>query len=348
MRRAVQLAALGKGIVAPNPMVGCVIWHPTEGLIGEGWHQKFGGAHAEVNAISNVQNQELLKESTLYVTLEPCSHFGKTPPCADLILSKGIPKVVVACTDPNPLVSGRGLEKLQKAGVNVEVGLLEKEAWELNRHFMVSQIRKRPFITLKWAQTADGFIAREDGSSKWISSAQSRMWVHKWRAEHQAILVGKNTLLSDNPELTVRDWIGPNPIRMVIDRNNSLPAGLKVLDGQHETWVFNSKIGLEKPGLKMVQLQNPENPLPEFLEYLWQAGIHSLFVEGGIIVLQQFIDQGFWDEAMIFTSNQNWGKGIKGPVLQNPEHVQTSPVGGDLVVRNLNPTSPIRKGFQSN
>lgn len=311
MQRALQLAALGQGHVAPNPMVGCVIHHPTQGIIGEGWHQKYGEAHAEVNAIHSVENQDLLKESTLYVTLEPCSHFGKTPPCADLIVEKKIQEVVVACLDPNPLVAGGGVEKLKAAGVNVETGLLEKEAKALNKKFFVTQLLKRPFITLKWAQTADGFVARPDGSSKWISSAESRMWVHRWRAEHEAILVGKGTLLKDDPQLTVRDWMGPNPVRIVLDRKGDLPKSLKVFDPEAETKVFTD--------------------LDAFIDS-WQMGFpQSLFVEGGAVILQEFIDRGLWDEALVFQSADCWKEGLKGPVFHSYSVKSIRQIGSDCL-----------------
>lgn len=320
MHRALQLARLGKGFVAPNPMVGCLIHHPHEGIIGEGWHRQFGDAHAEVNAIRSVSNQALLTESTLYVTLEPCSHFGKTPPCADLIIEKGIPHVVVACQDPNPLVAGKGILKLKEAGIKVDLGLLEADAWVLNKHFMVNQLANRPFITLKWAQTEDGYIARTDGSSKWISSAESRMWVHKWRSEHQAILAGKGTLLTDNPQLTVRNWTGPNPIRLVADRHHSISKNLNVFDAEAETIVF------------------PD--LDTLTDFGKDGYPHSLFVEGGRTTIQYFIDRNLWDIALVFIGPMAWGKGLPAPVL--PPHIASTEtrLGPDRLLRFNAPFSP--------
>jgi diaminohydroxyphosphoribosylaminopyrimidine deaminase / 5-amino-6-(5-phosphoribosylamino)uracil reductase len=222
MQRAIQLAKLGLGNVAPNPMVGAVIVY-NDIIIGEGYHQKYGEAHAEVNAINSVKNKELLNESTIYVSLEPCSHYGKTPPCANLIVENGIKKVVIGCSDPNPLVAGNGIKILIEAQIEVIDNVLEKECIELNKRFFTYINKNRPFIILKWAQTANGFIARENFDSKWISCEESRMWVHKWRAEEAAILVGKNTAKYDNPSLTVRDWNGKNPLRVVLDYHLELP-----------------------------------------------------------------------------------------------------------------------------
>jgi diaminohydroxyphosphoribosylaminopyrimidine deaminase/5-amino-6-(5-phosphoribosylamino)uracil reductase len=315
MRRALQLAKLGQGNVAPNPMVGCVIVHPVHGIIGEGFHRKFGQAHAEVNAIQEVENQEWLSQSTLYVTLEPCSHFGKTPPCADLIIEKGIAEVVICNPDPHPLVAGKGIQKLQNAGVKVSVGLLEETGTALNRFFFQSIQKKRPFITLKWAQTRDGFIARKDGSSKWISSPESRQMVHKMRAEHQAIWVGKNTLLLDNPQLTVRDWTGPNPIRLVTDRELTLPQNLAVFeDSSAPTWIFNQKKNETYGHMLWISLPFAQ-PLEEMMDYLFQKGVHSVFIEGGSQLIENLLSKNLWDEANVFTGQSDFGYGLQAPVI---------------------------------
>jgi len=332
MQRALQLARLGEGNVAPNPLVGCVIVHPEKGIIGEGYHQKYGGPHAEVNAIASVSDSNLLKQSIIYVTLEPCSHFGKTPPCADLIIEKGFQQVVVCNADPNPLVSGQGFKKLRAAGIKVQTGLLEAEGLALNRKFFTAQIQKRPFVTLKWAQTADGFIARKDGSSKWISSSGSRQLVHKWRAEHQAILVGRNTLKIDNPTLTVRDWTGPNPIRIVVDPNLSLPQDLLVFtDSSAQTWVFNSVRSDALGHIRNVRVADGNFAIQNLLHLLWNEGIHALFVEGGSSVLNQFIESDLWDEAFVFESHHTFESGIPCPDLTNHVLVSSSSLGPDLI-----------------
>jgi len=239
MQRALELALRGKRAVAPNPMVGAVIVHEGQ-IIGEGWHQNYGGPHAEVYAIEAVKNPELLSESTMYVSLEPCAHHGKTPPCADLLCQVGIKRVVIAMQDPFSLVAGKGIQKLQERGIQVEVGLLDAEAKGLNKRFLKAHTAKRPFIVLKWAQTADGFIARADGSSRWITGPLSRQLVHKIRAEEQAIMVGTNTALCDNPTLTVRDWTGMHPTRVVLDRLQRLPEYLNIFNAEAPTLYYTT------------------------------------------------------------------------------------------------------------
>jgi len=331
MRRCLQLARLGCAKVAPNPMVGCVLVHPRKGIIGEGWHQQYGGAHAEVNAINTVADKTLLQEATAFVNLEPCSHFGKTPPCADLIIEKGIPEVIICNTDPNPLVSGRGIKKLQEAGVNVEWGLLENEGLELNRFFFTAQKKSRPFVTLKWAQTQDSCIARDDGSSKWISSPQSRLQVHKMRAKHQAIMAGRNTLRTDNPSLNVRNWIGRQPIRIICDPNLSLSQELKIFtDENSPTWVFNNIKESEFEHLRFIQVQDSDS-LELVLEFLWKAGIHSIFVEGGTQLLNQFIQKDLWDEALVFSGPIHFQSGLKAPQTENFNLNKQGFCGPDLV-----------------
>ena len=334
MARALFLAQMGLGKVAPNPLVGCVIVHPDLGIIGEGYHQNFGGSHAEVHAIQSIKDVDLLKDSSLYVTLEPCCHFGKTPPCADLIIKMGIPKVFICNADPNPLVAGEGIKKLKQAGIEVQTGILEKEGLDLNRHFFYFQKNKRPFITLKWAQTSDGFIARADGSSKWISGPESRQLVHKWRAEHQAIWVGKNTLLIDNPCLTVREWKGKNPIRIVLDPNLELSRDLTIFtDPTAETWVFNQLIESTEGHLKFILLNTEIDFLEAILDYLYKENIPSLFVEGGSKLINSFISSGKWNAAYIFTGSSKFETGIPTPLITNGNLAQVNKIGVDLLER---------------
>jgi len=338
IRRTFQLALLGIGKVAPNPLVGCVIVHPQEGIIGEGWHAFFGGPHAEVNAVLSVSKKELLPGCTAYVNLETCSHFGKTPPCADLLVQHGIKNVVVCNLDPNPLVAGKGIEKLEKNGCSVKTGVLEKEGRYLNRFFFTSQEKGRPFITLKWAQTQDGFIARNDGSSKWISSPLSRLWVHKMRSEHQSILAGTNTLLMDNPSLNVRGWKGQNPIRLVLDRNLKLPGHLNVFsDGLSDTWIFNSVKQETHFQNRYILFPNPST-LPELFSFLWKEGIGSVFVEGGSALINAFMEANLWDEAVVFTSIQAFEAGLEAPKIQNARLQSVETVGVDVCRLYSGPT----------
>jgi diaminohydroxyphosphoribosylaminopyrimidine deaminase/5-amino-6-(5-phosphoribosylamino)uracil reductase len=313
MHRAFDLATLGAGRVSPNPMVGCVIVHENK-IIGEGWHQQFGQAHAEVNAINSVANKSLIKESTIYVSLEPCSHFGKTPPCADLIIRMQAKRVVISNVDTNPLVGGNGIKKLLGAKIEVKTGVLEKEGRELNKRFFTSIEKQRPFIILKWAQTADGFIARENFDSKWISSEVSRKLVHKWRSEEDAILVGTNTARYDNPKLNIRLWSGLDPIRIVIDKKLTLEKSLHLFDQSQPTICYNLETDEGQPNLEYVKLDS-NNFLSELVRDLHQRKIQSVIVEGGATTLQGFIDSQLWDEARIFTSPSSFQTGIKAPII---------------------------------
>ncbi len=312
MQRALELAERGKGQVRPNPLVGCVIVH-NEKIIGEGYHQQYGGPHAEVHALASVVKPALLPYSTVYVSLEPCSHRGKTPPCANLLIEKGIKSVVVATLDPNPLVAGKGVQLLQDAGIEVAVGLLEQEARWQNRRFFCQQEKYRPYLILKWAQTQDGFLARENFDSKWISGTQSRQLVHQWRGEEQAILVGKNTALHDNPRLDVREWTGSNPIRIVLDSKLELPANLQVFDQQIPTLCYNTLKNETLPNLEWVKL--PELSLEALLSDLQRRNIQSVLIEGGSHILQQFLAAGLWDEARVFTSPITFEHGIAAPTF---------------------------------
>jgi diaminohydroxyphosphoribosylaminopyrimidine deaminase/5-amino-6-(5-phosphoribosylamino)uracil reductase len=330
MRRALELAALGRGTVSPNPMVGCVIVHRGR-IIGEGWHRKYGGPHAEVNAVADVADKSLLPESTTYVTLEPCSHFGKTPPCADLLIAHQVRRVVVCNIDSNPLVGGKGIEELKAAGIEVETGLLEGEGKVLNRRFFTTIEKNRPYVILKWAETADSFIAREDFSSKWISNAEARRFVHRWRAEEDAVLVGTGTALHDNPRLNVRDWTGDDPVRIVIDRFLRLPPGLHLFDQTQTTLCYNLLEDEAREYVQFIRLENPEEFLPDMLADMHRRRIGSVIVEGGAAVLQAFIDARLWDEARVFRSPVTFGRGIAAPRLKDAGPAGKHEIGDNLL-----------------
>ena len=312
MHRALELAELGRGAVSPNPMVGCVIVHQDK-IIGEGYHIKYGEPHAEVNAVNSVEKPDLLSESTVYVTLEPCAHHGKTPPCADLLVSKKVKKVVVACRDPFDQVDGKGIERLEAAGIETEVGILEEEAKRLNIRFFTSVKEKRPYVILKWAQTQDGFLARENYDSKWISNQYSRQLVHKWRAEEDAILVGKNTAIHDNPSLTVREWNGQNPIRVLLDSNLEVNKDSIIFNAEADTIVFNSVKDEKASNIQWIKtdINNPRT----ILSKLHALKIGSVIIEGGAQVLNSFISENCWDEARVFTSKTNFDNGIEAPII---------------------------------
>ncbi len=304
MQRCLQLAAKGIYDVAPNPMVGAVIVHDGK-IIGEGWHRKYGEAHAEVNAVNSVKDKELLKDSTIYVSLEPCSHFGKTPPCADLIIKHKIPRVVVGMQDPNPLVGGQGIARLRAAGIEVKVGVLEAECRELNKRFLCLQEKHRPYVIIKWAQTADGYIDRKrmsaDEPVEVISNPVTKQLVHKMRAENMAIMVGTNTAILDNPSLRVTHWSGHNPLRVVIDKHDRIPRDYKLFTTDDaETLVF-----------KTYDRQ-------EILRTLAERNIHSLIVEGGRTLLNAIIADGTWDEAHIEVASKILGNGVPAPEIQLP------------------------------
>ncbi|MEN0056112.1 MAG: bifunctional diaminohydroxyphosphoribosylaminopyrimidine deaminase/5-amino-6-(5-phosphoribosylamino)uracil reductase RibD [Mucilaginibacter sp.] len=320
MQRCIELAQLGAGQVSPNPMVGAVVVHDDK-IIGEGYHQKYGQAHAEVNAIAQVMGKfdnaaELLKQSVIYVSLEPCAHYGKTPPCADLIIKHQIPLVVVGCRDPFAQVDGKGIEKLKAAGIEVISGVLEKECQWLNRRFFTKVQKHRPYIILKWAQTSDGFFAPADNTQLWITGEESRRLVHQWRSEEDAVLVGKNTAAIDNPRLNVRYGDGRSPKRVVIDRRLELNKDLNIFDQSVDTFVFN-EVKFDVDGLnKYIALEDFENFVPQYILYqLYLQDIQSIIIEGGARTLQSFIEAGLWDEARIFTGKINLQNGIKAPQI---------------------------------
>lgn len=314
MRRALELGEKGAGSVSPNPLVGCVIVSNNE-VIGEGWHKQFGGPHAEVNAIADVMDKQRIPGSTVYVTLEPCSHFGKTPPCADLLIREQVGRVVIANTDSNPLVSGKGIEKLRAAGITVDTDILKDEARWINRRFFTFIEKKQPFVILKWAQTSDGFIARKNFDSKWISGEMSRKLVHKWRTEEDAILVGFNTALKDNPRLNVRDWVGRDPVRIVIDPKLKLPNSFHLFDKSQRTIVINEIRSTTDNNIEFVQTDDCKD-CQSILSILYERKIQSVIVEGGAQTLEDFINQDCWDEARVFTNTQNFVEGIKAPRLE--------------------------------
>lgn len=317
MQRAIQLALLGGVSVAPNPMVGAVIVHNNR-IIGEGYHQLFGSAHAEVNAVNSVEDQSLLSESTIYVSLEPCAHFGKTPPCANLLVQKQFKRVVIGTVDPFAKVAGQGIRILQEAGIECTVGVLEKDCQEVNKRFFTFHQRQRPYVILKWAQTADGFIDadrnnNETGEIRWISAPETQTLVHQWRAEEQAILVGWKTVLNDNPSLTVRAVSGKNPIRVIIDSTLQDPATATVFTDGLPTIVLNTLREGQEGAVQYVQLSDCS--VENQLKALYQLNITSVFIEGGRFTLQQYIDSGNWDEARVIVGTSQFGSGTKAPVI---------------------------------
>lgn len=335
MKRCLDLAVKGLGQVAPNPMVGCVIVYDGE-IIGEGYHEQYGQAHAEVNAINSVKDKELLKKSTLYVNLEPCSHFGKTPPCADLIIVHKIPYVVIGSLDTNALVSGKGIEKLAKAGIDVKIGVLEDDCKKLNKRFYTYHERKRPYIILKWAQTADGFIdakRNEENTSKpiQISNSDSKKLLHLWRSQEQAIIIGTNTALLDNPQLTVREVKGKNPLRITIDKWLRIPKQFNLFDKSTPTLIFTSINEPAQTNLEFVKIDFEKAIIPQVLEELYKRNIQSLLVEGGELLLKSFIDEGFWDSARVFISDKELGKGVAAPVM-NQKPVIKENISGDKLL----------------
>lgn len=329
MQRALELARLGIGRVSPNPMVGCVIVHKGQ-IIGEGFHQQWGGPHAEVNAIQRVADHRLLSASEVYVTLEPCAHFGKTPPCANLLADQHVKSVYIANMDPNPLVAGKGIEILKKEGIEVQTGLMAAEGETLNKRFFTAMRQQRPYVILKWAQTADGFIARKNFDSKWISNVYSRKLVHKWRAEEDAILVGKNTALHDNPSLNVRDWVGNDPVRIVLDFNLSLDSSLHLFDGSQPTVCFNLKEQKTEKNLQFIKVTK-EDFLSEIMHKIHEMGLRSVIVEGGAHTLQTFIDSSCWDEARVFESDTCFGEGILAPQLTGALLTDRENIMGDTL-----------------
>jgi diaminohydroxyphosphoribosylaminopyrimidine deaminase/5-amino-6-(5-phosphoribosylamino)uracil reductase len=334
MKRCLELAKNGLGMVYPNPMVGSVLVH--NGLIiGEGWHQKAGCSHAEVKAIDSVKNKALLPEATLYVNLEPCSHHGRTPPCADLIISSGIKKVVIGAADTNKKVGGKGIKRLRENGVEVVIHVLEKEARELNKRFFTFHEKKRPYVILKWAQSKDGYIFPdatrvEKGIPYWISNSYSLQRVHQWRSEEASILVGTRTVRQDNPKLNIRDFAGNSILRIAIDRKLELSSSLNFFDGSSETIIFNELKDEKIERLHYVQLDFSKDLVAQMMRHLHKIEIQSLIVEGGAYTLNAFIGSNLWDEARIFQGGQYFENGLKAPVI-NADQIYEEHLGKDLL-----------------
>jgi diaminohydroxyphosphoribosylaminopyrimidine deaminase/5-amino-6-(5-phosphoribosylamino)uracil reductase len=334
-----QIAKKGIGTARPNPSVGAIIVH-QDMIIGEGFTAPYGGNHAEVNAINSVEDKSLLKEATLYVTLEPCSHFGKTRPCADLIVKHALKQVVIGCLDANSLVSGKGIERLKKASIPVVLGVLEVECRIHHKRFFTVQEKKRPYIILKWAETKDGFVApikKVENKPVFISNIYSQQLVHKLRSTEHAILVGTNTVLADNPKLNVRTWSGENPIRVVLDSALRVPENLNVLDGSAKTILITATGNKKRTPKKNVifeEIDFSENIAKQICLVLNNHNIQSIIIEGGTQTLQSFIDENLWDEALVFIGETSFQKGVKAPILKKQFNEKL--IKGDVLKRYTN------------
>ncbi len=348
MQRAIELANRAGGHNAPNPRVGAVIVHQDK-IIGEGYHERCGEGHAEVNAVASVRPEDLrlLAASTIYVTLEPCFHYGKTPPCVELILKHKFPRVVIACKDPFEKVAGQSIQKLKAAGVEVVVGILEQEASWVVRRFFTNVQKKRPYILLKFAQSKDGFMG-DPSKEIAISNALSKRVVHQWRSEETAIMVGTNTALIDNPQLNNRLFYGRSPLRLVLDRQLRLPDHLYLFDGSIETWVFTAqKKQASQKNVRYVTLDFDENLLPSILEYLYEQKIQSVMIEGGQQLLQGFIAANLWDEAKVLCSNLCLGEGVIAPNIPTQYLQFEEPLGDNWVKTYVNTTQNDTSYIQS-
>ena len=323
IKRCIEIAKNGIVAAMPNPSVGAVIVH-NDTIISEGFTSAYGGNHAEVNAINSVIDKSMLSQSTIYVSLEPCSHFGKTPPCCDLIIANNIPNIVIGITDSNEKVAGNGIKKLIAAGKNVIIGVLEKECYESNKRFFTFHEKKRPYIILKWAETQNGFIAplnKNEQKPVWITNDFSRQLVHKWRSEEQSILVGTQTVIDDNPELNVRNWTGLNPIRIVLDLHNRIPKESHIFDNQQKTIVITKN-----------KINSENNLAQEIANLLFIENIQSVIIEGGTRTLQTFIDQNLWDEARVFKGNVFFEKGTEAPIFRKKWLTKTTIVNDELLI----------------
>lgn len=333
MHRCLELARLGAGHVAPNPMVGSILVYQDR-IIGEGYHEKYGEAHAEVNCINSVSDADkrLIEDATLYVSLEPCVHFGKTPPCTDLILKHKIKKVVIGCRDPFEQVDGKGIEKLQNAAVEVVQGVLEKECKELNKRFLTFHQKKRPYIILKWAQSKNNKIANADYSRVWITNVYSNRLVHRWRSEEAGIMVGTNTALQDNPALNTRHWTGPDPVRLVVDMNLRLPDTLQVFDKKQKTTVFNSMKEEEQDNLIYYKIEKGDSIVKGLLDACYTLNIQSVVIEGGNKLAESFIHENAWDEARVIENSQMIiDNGLRAPVLSNHVLADSESISTDII-----------------
>ncbi len=331
MLRCIELAKNGLGNVSPNPLVGCVIVYNNK-IIGEGYHQKYGENHAEVNALNQVKDKSILKDSTLYVTLEPCSHHGKTPPCVDVILKHHIPIVIIGCKDPFARVNGSGIKQLENKGVDVKIGLLEKKCQQLNQRFFTFHQKKRPYIILKWAKTKDSYIDRirltDSTGINWITQPETKLLTHKWRAEEQALLVGYKTVLNDDPNLTVRKVIGNNPIRFIIDAELNCPSDAKIFNKKSKTIIFNKSRDEKRGHIEFVKFNN--DVIDTINRYCIKEGILSVMIEGGKRTIQTFIDQDLWDEARVLTGDIYFSNGLKAPEINQLPSYESS-FGSDLI-----------------
>lgn len=344
MRRCFELALLGRGYNSPNPKVGAVVVCENK-IVGEGYHRQYGKAHAEVNAIADVKDKSLLSRSTIYVNLEPCCHYGKTPPCADLLVKSGIERCVIANRDSNPKVDGGGIRILQNAGIEVTSGVLEEEGRFLNRRFFCNQEKKRPFVILKYAQTIDGYLDKlpEDKGTEdnWISNDALKLWVHRQRSEEDSILVGYNTVLNDDPKLTTRHFKGKNPLRVVLDRDLSLSKNHNIFDNSAKTIVFNYLEDKTEENLQYIKLEKNDkcSQLEQILKKLLEHNIGSLIVEGGAKTLQRFLDENLWDEAFVIVGNKRFYRGIKSPTIATKFKQSTRMVADNGVDHYINPQS---------
>ncbi len=345
MQRCLELAMNGLGYVAPNPMVGSVIVHRGE-VIGEGYHQEYGGPHAEVQAIASVADRRLLRDATLYVNLEPCAHHGKTPPCAHHIVENDIKRVVVGCMDPHSKVAGKGIDILRRSGCTVVTDILYEASRALNKRFFTFHEKQRPYVILKWAQTADGFIdilrgPDAEARPTWITSEKLRLLVHKWRAEEAAIMTGTTTALLDNPHLNVRDWQGKQPTRVILDRTCRLPSTLHVFDNTQKTIIFNAITDKTIEQTTWVKIPFDDFVLSAIMNHLHAMKLQSVFIEGGRQLLQSVIDQNLWDEARVFSGEQTFDNGTPAPVINN---ISPSPIllGNERLFhyKNLQPFNP--------
>lgn len=334
IKRCIELSKHGYGHVEPNPYVGAVIVNDNK-IIGEGFHIKYGGPHAEVNAINSVKDKEILKSSTIYVNLEPCSHQGKTPPCANLIIESGIKKVVISMLDPNKLVSGNGVSMLKNAGVDVKTGVLENESKWLNRRFITFHTKQRPYIILKWAKTIDGFIDidRRNNSTEdnWITGNELKMLTHRWRTQEQGILIGHNTLINDNPKLNVREWVGKDPVKILITKEIPNEEKFNIFKSGNKTIVFNQHKSFESNYAEYIKVDFDENMIESILNELYKKNLISIIVEGGKKTLEMFIKKGFWDEARILTGNKHFIRGLDSPKLENETKIYEQKINNDIL-----------------
>jgi len=331
IKRCIELAKLGAGYVSPNPMVGSVIVYNHK-IIGEGYHAKYGQPHAEVNAIESVENKSLIKDSTLYITLEPCTHYGKTPPCADRIIDEGIKDVVIGIEDPNSIVAGKGIERLKNAGINVITNILKDECYDLNKRFFTFHQKKRPYIILKWAQSNDGFIAPLTKHKKQISNTESNLLVHKWRSEEQAVMVGIGTVINDNPLLTVRDWNGKNPIRVLYDPELASNQSMNIYNQDSFSLIFNNHKSEVNHNFEFIKLDSIDSTIKKIMTELYNRNIISVLIEGGAGIFNKVISENMWDEARVFISEENMSEGIKSPRLSELKLIEKTSLNNNQLI----------------